>query len=109
MQNFQFRKKPIVIEAVHLTEELREQLGEMLQEQLMHGGHSPEIPGWLVKAFFRAPEVPGSVRYAISGLTINTLEGRMHAAPGDWIIRGVQGELYPCKADIFAATYEPAA
>jgi hypothetical protein len=29
--------------------------------------------------------------------------------PGDWIIRGVQGELYPCKADIFAATYEPAA
>jgi hypothetical protein len=101
MQNFQFRKKPIVIEAVQLT--------EGIMEQLMHGGHSQEIPGWLVKAFFRAPELPGSVQHAVRVLTINTLEGRMHAAPGDWIIRGVQGELYPCKADIFAATYEPAA
>ena len=38
---------------------------------------------------------------------INTLEGRMNAAPGDWIIRGVAGEFYPCKPDIFEATYEP--
>lgn len=37
---------------------------------------------------------------------ISTLEGTMHANLGDWIIRGVQGELYPCKPDIFAATYE---
>jgi hypothetical protein len=36
------------------------------------------------------------------------LEGRHEARPGDWIIRGVQGELYPCKPDIFEATYEPA-
>jgi len=42
------------------------------------------------------------------GLDIPTLEGVMHASPGDWIIRGIQGELYPCKPDIFAATYEPA-
>lgn len=38
---------------------------------------------------------------------INTLEGVMRASDGDWIIRGVKGELYPCKPDVFAATYEP--
>ena len=42
-------------------------------------------------------------------LAIYTLEGRMLAGPGDWIIKGVQGEFYPCKPDIFEATYEPAA
>lgn len=39
-------------------------------------------------------------------LTIVTLEGSMSASPGDWIIRGVKGEIYPCKPDIFAATYD---
>ena len=39
-------------------------------------------------------------------LIIQTLEGDMYADPGDWIIRGVQGEFYPCKPDIFEATYE---
>lgn len=39
---------------------------------------------------------------------IETLEGRMIARPGDWIIRGIKGEYYPCKPDIFSATYEPA-
>ena len=43
------------------------------------------------------------------GIDIKTSEGTMHAAPGDWIIRGVKGELYPCKPDIFALTYEPLA
>jgi hypothetical protein len=41
---------------------------------------------------------------------VNLIGGRhgdVHASPGDWIIRGVQGEFYPCKPDIFAATYEP--
>ena len=41
-----------------------------------------------------------------NGLVIQTLEGDHHASPGDFIIRGVQGEFYPCKPDIFAATYE---
>jgi hypothetical protein len=41
-------------------------------------------------------------------MLIRTLEGEMRADPGDWIIRGVQGEFYPCKPDIFEATYEPA-
>ena len=39
---------------------------------------------------------------------IDTLEGRMTVSVGDWVIRGVKGEFYPCKPDIFAATYEPA-
>ena len=38
---------------------------------------------------------------------IETLEGVMHASPGDWIITGVNGEKYPCKPDIFEKTYEP--
>ena len=38
---------------------------------------------------------------------IKTLEGNMKAVEGDWIIRGIKGEYYPCKPDIFAATYEP--
>ena len=41
-------------------------------------------------------------------LYIKTLEGEMHASPGDWIITGVNGEQYPCKPDIFEKTYEPA-
>lgn len=40
-------------------------------------------------------------------LSIKTLEGTHAAEPGDWIIRGVAGEFYPCKPDIFDATYEP--
>ena len=40
-------------------------------------------------------------------ITIDTLEGRMVASPGDWIITGVHGEKYPCKPDIFEKTYEP--
>jgi hypothetical protein len=38
---------------------------------------------------------------------IDTLEGRMHASPGDWIVTGIQGEQWPVKPDIFALTYEP--
>lgn len=40
------------------------------------------------------------------GIEITTLEGTMIASPGDWVIRGVKGEFYPCKPDIFEATYE---
>lgn len=39
--------------------------------------------------------------------TINTLEGDLGTSPGDWIIKGIKGEFYPCKPDIFEATYEP--
>lgn len=56
-----------------------------------------------------ADVIAGRVRYPEDGsMLIDTLEGVMRADPGDWIIRGVKGELYPCKPDIFAATYDPA-
>jgi len=42
-----------------------------------------------------------------SQVFVDTSEGRMTASPGDWIIRGVQGEFYPCKPTVFRATYEP--
>lgn len=79
-----FRKKPVVIEAVQWT-----------------GGNPNEV-----KAF---TGVQATIEYrdVEQTLSIPTLEGVMTASAGDWIIRGVQGELYPCKPDIFAATYEP--
>lgn len=79
-----YRKKPIVIEAIQ-----------------HRAGHQFDA--------FCADVVKGNIRYPEDGtMLIRTLEGEMCANPGDWIIRGVKGELYPCKPDIFAATYEPA-
>lgn len=83
----QFRKRALVIDAVRYN-----------------GGIFDEMPGWLRSAF-----ESGHVWTAPNGtppLTIKTLEGEITASPGDWIIRGIQGELYPCKPDIFSATYE---
>jgi hypothetical protein len=79
-----YRKKPVVIEAVQLT------------DSTFDAPHpNPEhIAGLIYDPIQRAAYVP-------------TLEGTMKARIGDWIIRGVQGELYPCKPDIFAATYDP--
>jgi len=76
-----FRKKPVVIEAIQWTGDNVEEIGEFL----------------------------GMVHWATSGrnAVIPTLEGDMVASPNDWIIKGVKGEFYPCKPDIFAATYEP--
>lgn len=42
-----------------------------------------------------------------NNLSIRTLEGTMTCSPGDWLIKGVKGEFYPCKPDIFTETYEP--
>lgn len=79
-----FRKKPVVIEAVQV-------------------GPHPQ-PDW-----FKAARDRGDIYYeAGSGdAMIETLEGVMRARPGDWIIQGVKGEIYPCKPDIFEQTYEP--
>lgn len=79
-----YRKKPVVIEAFEFR------AGEQRSEV------APDV-------------VAGVVRYTEGGtMLIKTLEGVMEAQPGDWIIKGVKGEFYPCKPDIFAATYEPA-
>jgi hypothetical protein len=78
-----FRKKPVVIEAAQY-----DGTNESI-EQILNMGGTREI------------------RNRPEGLYIETLEGIMRANIGDWIIRGVKGELYPCKPDIFEATYEP--
>lgn len=77
-----FRKKPVVIEAIQWT-------GENYAEVLPFIGTEVEVTG------------------AMGALIIHTLEGPMRAEPHDWVIRGIKGEFYPCKPDIFAATYEP--
>lgn len=83
-----YRKKPIVIEAFQFTDPFT--------------CTDPMIPLWFVDAV----DI-GKVRSAPTCVLIKTLEGEMMASIGDWIIRGVKGEIYPCKPDIFEATYEP--
>lgn len=75
-----FRKKPVVIEAIQFR------------------GNFDELESF----------VGGDANFTNGELVIATLEGALHASDGDWIIKGVKGEFYPCKPDIFAATYEPA-
>jgi len=61
-----------------------------------------------MKSFRKRPVVIQAYQHLGDALiTISTLEGDMHAMPGDWIITGIKGEKYPCKPDIFEATYEP--
>jgi hypothetical protein len=84
-----FRKKPVVIEAFQW-------MGSIEQSQ---------VPEW----FSIGPD--GVCAAALSQsreLLISTLEGVMAAKEGDWIIKGISGEFYPCKPDIFAKTYDPA-
>jgi len=80
-----FRKKPVVIEA-----ELYDGSKESIASVLRLGKDSRRAIGLL-------PDC----------LTIKTLEGTHRADIGDWIIKGIEGELYPCKPDIFEQTYEP--
>jgi hypothetical protein len=84
-----FRKKPVVIEAVQIV---RSNYDAILA--LGAGSTAPTIfMGWEADPVY---------------VRVPTLEGEMRGEQNDWLIRGVQGELYPCKPDIFAATYEPA-
>lgn len=66
-----------------------------------------ELPEWLGGAIKDGKVVADFRSEDYWYLLIDTLEGQMTASPGDWIIRGVAGEIYPCKHDIFKATYEP--
>lgn len=79
-----FRKKPVVVEATRFW------------------ANKPE--DWPPYVYVTAvdPRQPNTGNHAI----IDTLEGEMHVGDGDWIITGVKGEHYPCKPDIFEATYE---
>lgn len=89
-----YRKKPVVIEAVSCHSIIDAYTGN-LRESL--------IPGWVIQAYDEGV----IVGLTSSGLTIKTLEGDHFAGLNDMVIQGVKGELYPCKADIFQATYEP--
>lgn len=88
-----FRKKPVEIEAIQFTEDLAKRM--LIDKE---GG-----PFGLTASGNYHPE-RGEIYSA--WVSIKTLEGTMQADLGDWIIRGVEGELYPCKPDIFDATYE---
>jgi hypothetical protein len=82
-----FTKKPITIEAMQLTEESKNNCLEFVT-----------CKSWLIEG----------KSCNVNMLAIETLEGVMHADDGDWIIKGVNGEFYPCKPDIFEKTYAPA-
>jgi hypothetical protein len=98
-----YRKRPVVIEAFQLTAETR--------------WDNHDWPEWLNQAWNKERDEEGAV-WPASGsepsqkfkdsVCITTLEGIHRADPGDWIIQGVKGELYPCKPDIFETTYEGA-
>jgi len=95
-----YRKKPVVIEAVQLLWTNWDEMCEHADVGKLSEG-KPE--GCYVDTVGnRTEDANGRL-----GLNIPTLEGLMLGVEGDWIIRGVKGELYPCKPDIFAATYDP--
>ena len=115
-----YRKKAVEIEAVRwrgfehlgITTEPPDQPVEITPEN-MHNIKWEPLPTWLPKPLRTIEEtgvasaaVPGNVTRDGQALLIATLEGVMRAEPGDWIIRGVNGELYPCKAAIFRLTYD---
>ena len=74
------RKKPVIVEVFQVP---------------------GETPDWFLKEYRE-----GNIFYNAGKLTIRTLEGNMTVKDKDWIIKGVNGEIYPCKPDIFEKTYE---
>lgn len=92
-----YRKKPVVIEAFQMTRARRED--------------NSEWPSWLNQAWQKERETPGSLYPTEKGtgdgtVSIGTLEGQHLVSWDDWIIQGIKGEIYPCKPDIFEATYD---
>jgi hypothetical protein len=119
----QFRKKPVVIEATQWHKNGDHPLDYSETHEGFEKGElrkfSPEErkanewEGDIVR-YFRRPDVDGESACKHCGVRmhehgwIDTLEGGHIVCPADWIITGVQGEKYPCKDDIFRATYEEA-
>lgn len=85
-----YRKKPVIIEAVQFNKEM---LNNMFNQEQ-----------WLVDSY----EIDVLYITGNNELWVKTLEGDHHVSEGDYIIKGVKGEIYPCKPDIFVMTYEPA-
>lgn len=86
-----FKKKPVVIDAILCRDAI-----EAFRTESKAG-----VPAWLMAVYEK-----GGVVLTEIGILLPTLEGQMVASPDDWIICGVKGEVYPCKPDIFEATYE---
>ena len=85
-----FRKKPVTVEAVRWTGENREEIRTFCPRD----------------AFFAPARQDTEGHITAWQLLIDSLEGIMYAETGDYIIKGVKGEYYPCKANIFEETYE---
>lgn len=96
-----FRKKPVVIEAMQAAGTPES------NREIIDWTRGSATPASMDRRAVKMDD--GSVLVDTDqSLTIATLEGSMWVDPGDWIIKGVKGEFYPCKPDIFAATYDPA-
>lgn len=99
-----YRKKPVVIEAVQLTWSTWNEVCEFVGDTPMRGGWVDPKDGTFTEG--NVPPGDLSLDDAEIGCVIPTLEGDHLARQNDWIIKGVMGEFYPCKPDIFDATYE---
>jgi hypothetical protein len=92
-----FRKKPVEIEAVQVSWKTWNEVCAFVGDVISAKNPARSATGFSETCGELAPYIE---------FTIPTLEGDMIAKHGDWIIKGVKGELYPCKPDIFAATYD---
>lgn len=95
-----YRKRPVEIEAMQLV-------GDNADMFAVYQWVEEHTQGSFAHDTIAVPASGVSIDPATGFMLIATLEGVMQAKPGDWIIRGVQGEFYPCKPDVFTATYEP--
>lgn len=95
-----YRKKPITIEAREVPDVPREVRRGSDEARAAYGAFNG-IAEWVGESGYVVDD-------AVDGacIMIDTPEGTMKARAGDFVIRGVQGEFYPCKGDIFRATYE---
>jgi hypothetical protein len=100
MSYLKFRKKPVVIEAIQFTG------GPKSATEVLNWVETPQANHRLERELLHAPNGEISQLFSPEHIRIRTLEGDMMALVGDWIIKGVKGEFYPCKPDIFEATYE---
>jgi len=94
-----YRKRPVVVEAVQLTWENWGQVCELLGNETFRRG---AVGTFLDENGYPTKDVTDRI-----GLFLPTEEGVMLARQGDWIIKGVKGEVYLCKPEIFEETYEP--
>lgn len=84
--SFRYTMNPITVEAVQLS--------------VLESNDTVAIPTWLMKAI-----MSGEIYETLDVTYVKTLEGSIEVTKDSYIIRGIQGELYPCKKDIFLATY----